>query len=359
MSILKDKINEKINQLKSSYSTNSNIKHPVVKGSFNENELSQLISEIIPKRYILTQGIIENAKDEQSSETDIIIYDNDILPSYIQNQNNLSFVPIEATKYIFEVKSKLNSKELKTTIQKFKKYQEMGGEAPSVLFSFSSDINSNELERYKKNDSLFFTTPAINVLCISDKTYCYKVTEEHFLKDYFTNEEWISMITKAVNLDLPSKIKEAETAIYSNLETQSRKEFVTSIMSLILLNESQKNINDYTINLNGIEFQKVTFKIHKWVQVSENENIDNLEVFSFLSGISNTLSEENFGNYLLSENGKEFKVVSICYEDFWGNVSAQDFNSNGLNYDINKMNFQYTSNGKNETHKITFNLTDK
>jgi hypothetical protein len=124
MGILHTKINSRITCLKQEYQNNKDVPHKGIKGSFNESELSELIKKVIPTRYIVTKGIVENSKDEQSNETDIIIYDNDILPRYVKN--DLSFIPIEAVKYVFEVKSSLNATELKTTIDKFYNYKKMG-----------------------------------------------------------------------------------------------------------------------------------------------------------------------------------------------------------------------------------------
>ena len=81
--------------------------HQGIKGGLNESELSDLIRDVIPKRYKFSKGIIENSRGEQSNETDVLIYDDEILPSYMKNE--LTFVPVEAVKYNFEVKSTLNA----------------------------------------------------------------------------------------------------------------------------------------------------------------------------------------------------------------------------------------------------------
>ncbi|HDT5863826.1 DUF6602 domain-containing protein [Aeromonas hydrophila] len=90
MAIISKKINEKIKYLKGGFEVNKDIVHNGIKGGLNEGELSSLIKDVIPQRYRITRGIIENAINEQSNETDIIIYDDEILPPYIKN--DLSFV---------------------------------------------------------------------------------------------------------------------------------------------------------------------------------------------------------------------------------------------------------------------------
>lgn len=157
MSIISEKFNAKISSLKRDFEVNKDVMHNGVKGGLNESELSSLIKEVIPQRYKATKGIIENSIGRQSNETDIFIYDDEILPPYIKN--DLTFVPVEAVKYNFEVKSMLNDNELKTTIDKFENFISIGGRSPTVLFSFSSDIKGSELSRYKKMMIVFLQTP--------------------------------------------------------------------------------------------------------------------------------------------------------------------------------------------------------
>ena len=355
MGILSRKINEKINHLKNEYRNNQNIQHQGIKGSFNENELSDLIKKIIPTKYIITKGIIENSSGKQSSETDIVIYDNDVLPYYIKN--DLSFIPIEAVKYIFEVKSTLNSNELKTTIDKFSNYKEMSGRSPTVLFAYSSDMQGNELTRCKVNDKEnFFTNPKISVLCISDKCYCYKQVEEYYLKDFYTNEEWLKLYTESDNsLDI-NKAFEMMNEDFNNemLEKLNREQFALFIKAMIRVDTYKRNINKYSLTINGVDFNEIKFKIHKWIEIKVNEKINNIEMLSFLSGISNTLSKESFGKYLLNDKNDTSRVCGVCYEDMWGNISAEDFDENGLNYDTNQFSFSYQSNSESNSHKMIF-----
>lgn len=355
MGILREKINEDINKIKKEFENNKAILHYGIKGGFNENELVGLIKRIIPTRYIITRGIIENSESQQSAETDIIIYDNDILPFYMKY--DLSFVPIEAVKYIFEVKSSLNATELKTTIDKFTKYKKMGGKSPSVLFAYSSDIQGNELERYSKYDKTFLTTPSISVLCVSDKCYYYKTVNEYYLKDIFSNEDWLSMLVKS---GIPDFNKATEIFDELNndelLNQLSRSQFALYLESRIQMNQHKKDIKKTEIILNGLEFSKIKFKIHKWIQVEKNSNnTENIEILSFLSGLSNTLSKDIFGNYLLTNEKDLFKICGFCYEDMWGNISCENFNVNGLECNPEFLSFTFQSNPDENSFKMIFN----
>jgi hypothetical protein len=62
MSIISEKFNSKINTVKSDFEVNRDVMHQGVKGGLNEGELSSLIKEVIPQRYRVAKGIIENSK---------------------------------------------------------------------------------------------------------------------------------------------------------------------------------------------------------------------------------------------------------------------------------------------------------
>ncbi|WP_228149208.1 DUF6602 domain-containing protein [Acinetobacter baumannii] len=93
MGIISEKINAKISSLKADFEINRNVVHQGVKGGLNEQELINLIKDVIPSKYKISRGIIENSKNEQSNETDFFIYDDEILPPYIKQ--DLAFLPIE------------------------------------------------------------------------------------------------------------------------------------------------------------------------------------------------------------------------------------------------------------------------
>lgn len=311
MSVIFEKFNQRISELKSDFNINKKINHQGLKGGFNENELASLIESIIPKKYKITKGLIENSKGQQSNETDIIIYDDEILPPYIKD--DIAFVPVEAVKYNFEVKSKLNATELKTTINKFKNFQKIGGKSPTVLFSFSTDLVGCELSRYYKYDDSFYMNPAISVLCISNKSYFYKDVIEHHLKDFF-----------------PAK----------NLIKENKY-----LLDSCTYDELMKNSDDLIIN--GIQYSDITFKIHRWISLESSNN--NIEL-AFFSGISNTLCKSHFGSYLINMDKQTTKVVASCYEDMWGNISCKQFDKNGIN---NTTNFSFISD--EQSHRIIFN----
>ncbi|WP_149938132.1 DUF6602 domain-containing protein [Acinetobacter baumannii] len=306
MGIISEKINAKISSLKADFEINRNVVHQGVKGGLNEQELINLIKDVIPSKYKISRGIIENSKNEQSNETDFFIYDDEILPPYIKQ--DLAFLPIEATRYIFEVKSTINAGELKSTIKKFAKYRNMGGEAPTVMFSFSSDIDGNELERYKKYDDQFLHAPKITVFCISGKGYYFWNTSKKYLKDVIDKKKFFEDLE--FSKDLKINIRDVE------------------------------NFNFEKLTINNIKFSDISFKIHQWIGVVGPTNQVEL---SLLSGISNTLCRESFGSYLLEEEEVSPKIYSICYEDMRGNFSCSKFSKDGIDFNINDVSYSFSS----------------
>ena len=289
MSIILQGIDNKINNLKNEFQLHKGLNHQGVKGNCNEELLKDIIKDVIPKKYIISSGIIENHNGVQSNETDLIVIDDEIIPPYMKS-SELSIVPIEAVKYNFEVKSTLTKKEIITTIKKFNHFLDMGGNRSTrVLFAFSSDQKSDELNRLKDNDENFFHSPAINVLCVSDKSYYFTVIK--------------------------------------------KKKFINSPFAMPNGNLTKEiTVND--VNLHDLSYWEIT-----WVGFEGKENAPEL---SFLSGISNTLSKGKLGYYLLSHLKRKLKVYSICFKDPWGNISGAKYFEKGI--DHTKLSIEYTLN---------------
>ncbi|MBX4515857.1 hypothetical protein CSI00_26910, partial [Klebsiella pneumoniae] len=134
--------------------------------------------------------------------------------------------------------------------------------------------------------------------------------------------------------------------ILSGLTTS---QFALLLQFSIHAKEIVSDFDTKKMTITGINFNEITFKIHQWIGVECNDNDVELSLFS---GISNTLSKESFGNYLLNERKAEPKVFSICCEDMWGNLSCQKFDENGLGDEFKNFSFSFESSA--EESKITF-----
>ncbi|KKR45834.1 MAG: hypothetical protein UT82_C0021G0010 [Parcubacteria group bacterium GW2011_GWB1_40_14] len=91
---------------------NAGISHTTTKGFLRESFVSDTLEFFLPNQFGIGSGIIVNHKGDQSKQTDIIIYDNRILPPFIKEQK-VGVYPAESVIAVIEVKSILGSKEIK------------------------------------------------------------------------------------------------------------------------------------------------------------------------------------------------------------------------------------------------------
>ena len=89
----------------------SPIKHKLTKGELRELFVTNIVRHFLTKQFEVGTGIIINQKEEQSNQTDIIIYDNRILPPFIKEQH-IGIFPAESVVAVIEVKSHLTKKAL-------------------------------------------------------------------------------------------------------------------------------------------------------------------------------------------------------------------------------------------------------
>ncbi len=323
-------INSKIDFLKSSYSANKLVQHQGVKGNLNEILLLELIQNVIPNKYKFANGIIQDSKGFQSNESDIIIYNNDILPAILFG-GDFGFVPSESVEYIFEVKSTLNSTEMKSTISKFSNLLKCSGyKGRNVLFSFDSDLNcKSELERYYENDrDNFFRSPLIRILMIEGKGYYYFTSNKVYLKDLIGKNEFAKL---------------------SN--SQNKSDFLVNGNSIKINSSAEIRIKGDLV-INGLNYEDLYVNIHRWYGTESSRPINSC-FLTFLSGISNTLSQEKFGKYLMADCKEGTKIYSECIVDMWGNVSYQNIDCHGYDEtNLNKISYSVSLNESGENNKI-------
>lgn len=87
-------------------SASSPLQHKLTKGELRELFVTNLLSPFLTSQFDIGSGIIINQKEEQSDQTDIIIYDNRILPPFIKEQH-IGVFPAECVIGVIEVKTNL------------------------------------------------------------------------------------------------------------------------------------------------------------------------------------------------------------------------------------------------------------
>ncbi|HMM04424.1 MULTISPECIES: DUF6602 domain-containing protein [unclassified Dysgonomonas] len=176
-SIFQEIIKSDISTLKLEASAINSVKHEGLKGNIREYGFGKFLSKYLPNEWEVGSGQIQDYQGNQSSETDILLYNNNHIPPILFG--NKGFYPIECVSYAIEVKTTSTATEIKTTIDKFKKLQELRSmnnnpQLHRLYFALDSDLTKEtELERYKKYDSSFYTDPSITIILVIGKGYWY------------------------------------------------------------------------------------------------------------------------------------------------------------------------------------------
>ncbi len=96
------------------------LEHQVTAGTYRELLIGGLLEHFLPSYLSISTGIIVNSKGEghrsQSNQSDIIIYDNRVLPPFLKKPG-LGLVPAESLIAVIEVKKKLGIVELRQAIK--------------------------------------------------------------------------------------------------------------------------------------------------------------------------------------------------------------------------------------------------
>lgn len=89
----------------------SSLHHKLTEGELKELFVSRILRQFLPTQFDIGTGIIVNHRGDQSRQTDIVIYDNRVMPPFIKEQA-IGVYPAESVIAVLEVKSLLRKKEL-------------------------------------------------------------------------------------------------------------------------------------------------------------------------------------------------------------------------------------------------------
>jgi hypothetical protein len=164
----------------------ASVQHSGLKGQLREVVVRNLLRPLLPIELGIGRGEVISSYDQHSSECDVIVYRNSIVPSLLLDRTAGIF-PLEAVLFTIEVKSTLNNVELNKTHAAAKKMSTLlhrpGSGEPGTtppehvipcLLAFKSDLDqgqTTEIDRYKKLCGK--EEPAIRALCVVDRGYWY------------------------------------------------------------------------------------------------------------------------------------------------------------------------------------------
>lgn len=176
--ILTDFVDNKISAIINSYDASANIEHNGTKGDYREDEIRNFISEILPNNLGVSSGIVVDVNGQQSHQLDIVIYDKNILPTFLKNQN-LAFFPLDSVKYAIEVKSLINKDEMENdVVKKFLDFNSLksirGRTYITALMAFNTDLKEKEeIERYYEINSNMIIDPEVQIIVAMNQGYYF------------------------------------------------------------------------------------------------------------------------------------------------------------------------------------------
>ncbi|MBU2896478.1 DUF6602 domain-containing protein [Vibrio hepatarius] len=140
-------------------------------GEYRERLLKELLQSFLPNYFGFGEGFIVSKKNERSTQCDVIIYNNVETPR-IENDRLRRFYPIETTYGVGEIKSKLNSRSLKSALVKLMEIKKIRSYEPDNLKpinQFTEDLSCEvrftgfeEDEYRKKSEDILFWNPDFN-----------------------------------------------------------------------------------------------------------------------------------------------------------------------------------------------------
>jgi hypothetical protein len=89
----------------------SSLNHKLTGGELKELFVSKVLRQFLPVQFDIGTGTVVNQRGDQSKQTDIVIYDNRVMPPFIKEQA-IGVYPAESVIAVLEVKSHLRKQEL-------------------------------------------------------------------------------------------------------------------------------------------------------------------------------------------------------------------------------------------------------
>ena len=132
------------------------IPHPGMLGEIREALVRELFRPLLPADIGVGTGQLIDSHNNVSPQTDIILFDRSLAPPMMLSES-LGLFPIESCLYVIEIKSTLDSKQLRKSHASALAitrliYKQIGQyyHVRYALFAFSSDLtDTNECQRYQ------------------------------------------------------------------------------------------------------------------------------------------------------------------------------------------------------------------
>lgn len=104
------------------------IPHSGEKGGEIEKKIREALARVLPEKIGVSHGFVIDSNDNSSDQMDIVLYDKMNTPK-IYNGDSVQIFPVESTYACGEIKTKLDSRELKDVFKKCISYKTLNREA--------------------------------------------------------------------------------------------------------------------------------------------------------------------------------------------------------------------------------------
>lgn len=157
------------------------LEHKVTKGSLRELLIARLLKKLLASHLSIGTGVIINQYGIESKQTDIIIYDNSILPPFIEEEN-IGVYPVECVLATIEVKSYL-TKEALTQSEENARY-------------LNSEILNNKYTIYQDYNKFFIFNALIGFYGNGPKDLEDKIKGKEYLNNSIKNLQGICLTNR-------------------------------------------------------------------------------------------------------------------------------------------------------------------
>jgi hypothetical protein len=197
----------------------------LTKGEIKELFVARVLKSFLSSQFDIGSGIIVNCRnpEKHSNQTDIIIYDNRILPPFIKEQN-IGIYPIESVIATIEIKTDLNSNELEKAEENAKILDDdsftlqFGFKPLCAVFGFDGNIAVLSEE---ENGKLWLKENIKNLrfICTAGRYSWAKYDDE--------NKGWVLELSNAN--ESYNETKRFIALLIDNIRTTSQRRFQASI----------------------------------------------------------------------------------------------------------------------------------
>lgn len=212
--MLRDAIITAANNMSRLYELSGGISHKGEKGAFREYFMAELIRPCIPSHFGVGSGIVVDAYERQSKQSDIIIYDRRKMPP-IMLRGDRGIFPIDCVLAVIEVKSILEARDYKDLVDAGRRFFPNDKDNPNGLhiaipgkledhntvyplyavFGYTADADRDELERLE--EQVPGGSYYIRLICILDKGV-WSMNDGVSLNDNI-GENAVRFLTSALN----------------------------------------------------------------------------------------------------------------------------------------------------------------